>query len=253
MVLDASGTEKIREMTIKLLDSVRRVAAHLAKLLMVRSFVAEYWIIAENLGFRTINILTFKLNNSDIQDTPLHQSVFQCRVKIMYGTIRHDAIRYDTIRYDTIRYDTMRHDATRYDTMRYDTMRYDTIRHDAIRHDTIRYDTMRHDTIRYDATRYDELTMSRSRLLSKILSCTQEQSRICIHVILQNVSHSIHCLWQGCDGDMVSLIEETEDKVELSLSILVKQVAKLAVASTVDLTEEVLADELEVRTQMSVV
>ena len=95
--------------------------------------------------------------------------------------------------------------------------------------------------------------MSRSRLLSKILSCTQEQSRICIHVILQNVSHSIHCLWQGCDGDMVSLIEETEDKVELSLSILVKQVAKLAVASTVDLTEEVLADELEVRTQMSVV
>ena len=185
MVLDAGGTEKIREMTIKLLDSVRRVAAHLAKLLMVRSFVAEYWIIAENLGFRTINILTFKLNNSDIQDTPLHQSVFQCRVKIMYGTIRHDAIRYDTIRYDTIRYDTIRHDTirydttrynttrydtmrhdttrcdtmrydtTRYDTMRYDTIRHDTMRYDAIRYDTIRYDTMRHDTTRYDTTRYD--------------------------------------------------------------------------------------------------
>ena len=167
MVLDAGGTEKIREMTIKLLDSVRRVAAHLAKLLMVRSFVAEYWIIAENLGFRTINILTFKLNNSDIQDTPLHQSVFQCRVKIMYGTIRHDAIRYDTIRYDTTRYDTtrydtmrhdaIRHDATRHDATRCDTTRCDTIRHDTKRHDTIRYDTTRHDATRYDATRCDTI------------------------------------------------------------------------------------------------
>ena len=35
MVLDASGVEKVREMTSRLLDSVRRVAAHLAKLLMV--------------------------------------------------------------------------------------------------------------------------------------------------------------------------------------------------------------------------
>ena len=157
MVLDAGGTEKIREMTIKLLDSVRRVAAHLAKLLMVRSFVAEYWIIAENLGFRTINILTFKLNNSDIQDTPLHQSVFQCRVKIMYGTIRHDAIRYDTIRYDTTRYDTIRYDTIRHDTIRHDTIRCDTIRNDTMRHDTTRYDTMRYDTIRYDTTRCDTI------------------------------------------------------------------------------------------------
>ena len=35
MVLDAAGVEKVREMTSRLLDSVRRVAAHLAKLLMV--------------------------------------------------------------------------------------------------------------------------------------------------------------------------------------------------------------------------
>ena len=117
---------------------------------------------------------------------------------------------------------TMRCDAMRCDAMRCDAMRCDAMRCDAMRCDAMRCDAMRCDAMRCDAMRYDTI-----------------------------VNHSIHCLWQGCDGDMVSLIEETEDKVELSLSILVKQVAKLAVASTVDLTEEVLADELEVRTQMS--
>lgn len=38
VVLDASGVDKVREMTSRLLDSVRRVAAHVAKLFMVSKF-----------------------------------------------------------------------------------------------------------------------------------------------------------------------------------------------------------------------
>lgn len=45
---------------------------------------------------------------------------------------------------------------------------------------------------------------------------------------------------------MVSLIEESGDKVENSLSILIKQVAKLAVTSSVELKEDFLSDELHV-------
>lgn len=45
---------------------------------------------------------------------------------------------------------------------------------------------------------------------------------------------------------MVSLIEESGDKLENCLSILVKQVAKLVVTSPVEVTEDNLAEELEV-------
>lgn len=54
-------------------------------------------------------------------------------------------------------------------------------------------------------------------------------------------------LLMGCDGDMVSLIEESADKVEYSLSILAKQVAKLAVASSLDFSEDALSHELEIQ------
>lgn len=45
---------------------------------------------------------------------------------------------------------------------------------------------------------------------------------------------------------MVSLIEESGDKLENCLCILVKQVAKLVVMSPVELSEDNLSEELEV-------
>lgn len=121
MVLDGSGVEKVREMTSRLLDSVRRVAAHLAKLLMVLR-LSLIWIL---LWFN------------------LHYVV------------------------------------------------------------------------------PDEWL---SNFLVKMISF----------------------LFQGCDGDMVSLIEESGDKLENCLSILVKQVSKLVVSSPVEVTEDDLSEELEV-------
>ena len=44
----------------------------------------------------------------------------------------------------------------------------------------------------------------------------------------------------------MSLIEESGDKLENCLSILVKQVSKLVVASPVEVTEDNLSEELEV-------
>ena len=45
---------------------------------------------------------------------------------------------------------------------------------------------------------------------------------------------------------MVSLIEESGDKLENCLSILVKQVSKLVVSSPLEVTEDNLSEELEV-------
>ena len=45
----------------------------------------------------------------------------------------------------------------------------------------------------------------------------------------------------------MSLIEESGDKLENCLSILVKQVSKLVVSSPVEVIEDDLSEELEVR------
>ncbi|XP_028407643.1 kinesin-like protein KIF14 [Dendronephthya gigantea] len=64
---------------------------------------------------------------------------------------------------------------------------------------------------------------------------------------VRRVAAHLAKLLMGCDGDMVSLIEESGDKLENCLCILVKQVAKLVVMSPVEFSEDNLAEELEIQ------